>query len=128
MEPGPNYIYKCPNCGNLLTNESLMSGNTFGAKIFSDGKRVAPMLPEFPDLTKCRKCNTIFWLSKLEEVGTYQWGYKKSPNWEKADKAKFLNIKDYFKALNDGIAENREEELYIRNRIWWAYNDRTRKG
>jgi hypothetical protein len=47
-----------------------MSGNTFGAKVFSDMKRVAPMLPEFPRITICPKCNTIFWLSKAEEVGT----------------------------------------------------------
>lgn len=126
MLPGPNYIYKCPNCGNLLANESLMSGNTFDAKFFSDGKRVAPMLPEFPDLTKCKKCDTILWLSKLKEIGTYEWGDKKNPKWKKAAKADFLDIEDLFRALNEGIAENKQEELFIRNLIWWAYNDRKR--
>lgn len=105
-----------------------MSGNSFGAKIFSDGKRIAPMLPEFPDLTKCKKCDTIFWLSKLKEIGTYQWGDKTNSNWEKADNADFLDIEDYFKALNDNLAENMQEELFIRNRIWWKYNDRKRNG
>jgi hypothetical protein len=128
MLPGPNYVYKCPNCGNLLTTGSLMSGNTFDAKIFSDGKRIAPMLPEFPNLTKCKKCDTFFWLSKLKEIGTYKRGDKKSSDWEMADKADFLDIEDYFKALNDNFAENRQEELFIRIRIWWAYNDRKRDG
>lgn len=128
MLPGPNYIYQCPNCGNLLKKGSLISGNTFGAEIFSDGKRIAPMLPDFPNLTKCKKCDTIFWLSKLKEIGTYEWGDKKNPEWQKADQAEFLEIEDYFNAIINGIAENKNEELYIRQRIWWAYNDRVRNG
>lgn len=54
MIPGPNYVYKCPNCSALLTRESIASGNSFGSKLFSDGKRIAPMNPELPNLTKCR--------------------------------------------------------------------------
>ena len=128
MVLGPNYIYKCPNCGNLLTRGSLVSGNTFGAKIFSDGRRIAPMLPEFPDLIKCKKCDTIFWLSKLKEIGTDESGNKRVSNCENADQAAFLDIEDYFKALSDNFAEDIQEELFIRKRIWWAYNDRKRDG
>jgi len=128
MLPGPNYVYKCPNCGNLLTKGSLMSGNTFGEKIFSDGKRIAPKLPEFPDLTKCKKCDTIFWLSKLKGIGTYEWGDNVNSQWQKADNAEFLEIEDYYNAINKGIDKNKDEELFIRQRIWWSYNDRIREG
>jgi len=105
-----------------------MSGNTFGAKIFSDGKRIAPMLPEFPNLTKCKKCETIFWLSKLKEIETYEWDDQKNTEWQKADEADFLEIEDYYNAIKNGIAENKEEEINIRRLIWWTYNDRIRKG
>ena len=128
MLQGPNYIYKCPNCDNILRKGSLMSGNTFGAKIFSDGKRIAPMNPEFPDITKCKKCNTIFWLSKLKEIGTFEWGDIVQSNWENADNAEFLNIEDYFRYLNEGHPENEQEESFIRQLIWWAYNDKKREG
>jgi hypothetical protein len=128
MLPGPNYIYKCPKCGNLISKRSLMSGNTFGAKLFSDGKRIAPMLPDFPNLTKCKKCETIFWLSKLKEIGTYEWNSQKNEEWQRADNADFPEIGDYYNAINSGIAENKEEEINIRHLIWWAYNDRIRKG
>lgn len=128
MIPGPNLVYKCPNCGNLITKGSLMSGNSFGAKIFSDGKRIAPMLPEFPDLTKCKKCSTFLWLSKLKEVGTYEWGDPKNSFWQYADKGEFLTIDDHFNAINSKVAENKDEELFIRQRIWWTYNDRIRNG
>ena len=86
------------------------------------------MLPEFPDLTKCRKCNSIFWLSKLVELGSYKWNDEIDANWQNADKARFLKIDDYFEALDKGLAEDKKEEFYIRQRIWWSYNDRTRQG
>ena len=126
MRYGPNYIYKCPNCGNLLKKRSLSSGNTLGAEVFSDGKRIAPMLREFPNLTKCKKCGSFFWLSKLQEIGTYEWGQDENPLWENADEAEFLRIDEYFAAINTGIAENDKEELEIRQRIWWSFNDRLR--
>lgn len=128
MLPGPTYVYECPKCGHLLTNNSLMSGNTFGAKHYSDGKQIAPMLPAFPELTKCRRCDTIFWLSKAKEVGTYEWGDQDKPEGQQADKARFLQLPDYFVALSIGLAETKEEETYIRRQIWWAYNDRIRMG
>ena len=71
MIPGPTYLYECPNCQTVITRDSISSGNTFGAVLYSDGKTDAPMLPRFPDLTKCRQCQTIFWLSKTKEIGEY---------------------------------------------------------
>jgi hypothetical protein len=126
MTLGPNYIYKCPNCGNLLLKESLSSGNTLGAELFSDGKRIAPMLPDFPDLTKCKKCNSIFWLSDLKKIGTrYECEENpKNPEWGDADIAEFLDISDLFRALE----EKKSKEIIIRQLIWWAFNDRVRDG
>ncbi len=128
MLPGPNYIYQCPKCGNLLSNGSLSSGNTIGAQVFSDGKRIAPMLPEYTDLTKCKSCNTIFWLSKLKEIGTQEWGDNENSKWQEANTAEFLELDDYFEALNNHLAETNDDELFIRERIWWSYNDRLRRG
>jgi hypothetical protein len=128
MLPGPNLIYKCPNCDNLLKNQSLLSGNTFDGAIYSDGKRIFPMMPEFPDLTKCKKCNHIFWLSKTREIGSYSWGDEQNLLWQNADNAVFLTIDEYFLALSLSLVQDRSEEFYIRQRIWWAFNDRVRNG
>ena len=62
MIQGSDYIYKCPKCGNLLKKLTLISGNTFQGTVYSDGKSIYPMLPEIPNLTKCKKCDEIFWL------------------------------------------------------------------
>lgn len=126
---GPNTIYQCSNCGNLLSRGSLISGNTFDAKYFSDGKMIAPMLPEFPDLTKCKKCNTNFWLSNLEEIGYCGIFYEENDNeaWEHADVVSFLDIDDYFKTLHCEMGAKKEDERATRILIWQAYNDRVRK-
>jgi len=130
MLPGPDEIYKCPKCSNLLKRGSLMSGNTFGATLYSDGKQVAPMLPEFPNLTKCKKCDTILWLNEMKEVGTCEaWSEKSKPEWKNADYADFLSITDLFRALElDTVKNDKEKELSVRHRIWWTFNDRIRNG
>jgi hypothetical protein len=102
-----------------------MSGNTFGATLYSDGKQIAPMLPRFPNLTKCKKCNSTFWLSDLKEIGECGWGANENPaEWENAPYADFLNIEDLFRALN----EYKDNEMSIRQDIWWSYNDRVRNN
>jgi hypothetical protein len=126
MIPGPNRMYKCPECGHLLKKGSIISGNTFGAELYSDGKSIATMLPEFPDLTKCKKCDAIFWLSTLKEIEISQWDDGNRSHWINADNAEFLSIEEYNKVLDNGLAESKEEELFIRQQIWWAYNDRKR--
>jgi len=127
MIPGPLYVYTCPTCNMLIKNNSLTSGNTFGARFFSDGKRIAPMLPEYPYLSKCQTCTTIFWLNAENQLGFFDWGEDVHSDWENAPFAHFLEISDYFHALSEGIAKTKEQEIFIRTRIIWAYNDRTRE-
>jgi hypothetical protein len=124
MKPGPDIIYKCPKCGVFLKRGSLMSGNTFGAQLYSDGKRISPMLPDFPNLTKCKKCDSIFWISELDKIGELRWGETSHPEWENADEVDFLCLKDLFRALK--TAKNQGEEKLIRIWIWQAFNDRVR--
>ena len=128
MTPGPDYFYKCPNCSNIIKRWSLASGNTFGAKDYSDGKRIAPMFPVPPYVTKCKKCATIFWLEESKEVGTQERDKKPNPAWENADEAEYLEIDDYFEVLKTGKIDDEEEEMLYRMFIWWAYNDRIRDG
>ena len=116
----PDSIYKCPNCGSLFKRGSLISGNTFGAKLYSDGKTDAPMLPEFPVLTICRKCNTLLDIRALKEIEkaeihSQHIEYKYIPN------ANFLEMNDLYRALE----KFPEYELDIRLDIWWKWNRST---
>ncbi len=140
---GSNIIYKCNKCENLISRRSLKSGNTFGAKLFSDGKQIAPMLPEFPTLVKCDKCGHFLWLNKLEVVNkleaTDNFGVNKllgiidnleeeNPTNDNPSLAMFLSINEYFEAIQAKAFSNEEEERYIRIHLWWAYNDKVRIG
>lgn len=122
MKIGPTIVYSCPNCNKLIKKRSLLSGNTLWTTLYSNGYCNAEIYSYSPDLTKCKKCNSILWLSKLKEIGYYDWGDEKNTDWKNADEAEFLSIDDYFKSIELGIPENKIEELLIRKLIWWEYS------
>lgn len=127
MKPGPENIYQCPNCENLISCGSLRSGNTFGALSYSDGKVIAPMLPEFPSITKCSKCENIFWIEKAKLVGTYD-PMSFSSEFPEAEEAVFLSLEEYHTAIEQKLYTNSSEETFLRMRLWWNFNDRVRSG
>jgi hypothetical protein len=116
---GPDIIKQCPLCNNYFAEASLRSGNTFGAIYWTDGKREAPSLPNFPALVKCPHCDAFLWREDVaENQGTISLAgilpYKQ------------LNILDMLKALQSGIASTPSQMRYLRTRLWWAANDRHR--
>ena len=48
MLPGPTLIIACPACKAEHLLPTLASGNTLGARYWTDGYCEAPMLPEIP--------------------------------------------------------------------------------
>ncbi len=124
---GPEVHYLCPNCNALISWLSFTSANTIGAKFYSDGKMEAPMFPNIPRLTKCYNCQTIFWLFKAKEVDYQEW--VKDPNRVHPiyQSAKSLTLNELFEALEQKVYSSDKEEIYIRMRILWGYNDRVRK-
>lgn len=61
MRPGPDLVVACPRCGRRARVRTLLSGNTFGARVWTDGKVEAPMLPTHPPIAPCRACGRMFW-------------------------------------------------------------------
>jgi hypothetical protein len=61
MIPGPDLYYKYPYCGKIHVTSSLISGNTFRTERYTDSRRISPMMPEFPIITKCLQYSLIFW-------------------------------------------------------------------
>jgi len=61
------------------------------------------------------------------EVGTCNAWDESDSQYANVSYANFLSIEEYFEALElDGIIRKKKDELYIRQRIWWSYNDRVR--
>lgn len=127
MQPGPTNYYKCPNCDNIISRGSLRSGNTMASKLYSDGKMIAPMMTEFPEITSCSKCKTIFWIDKAELTGTSDPFILDREEFINSEEAGFLTIIEYKEALAMGLYSDTGEEKFLRIRAWWEFNDRVRK-
>lgn len=122
MIPGPDYIIHCPHCEAPMLKHSIISGNTFGAKTYSDGKRYAPMMPSYPDVTMCWKCKGFFWVKDAVNATELPMHYKDA----KMNEVQFLNPYEIAEALQKGIAKNSKEEIKLRIELWWFFNDRVR--
>lgn len=127
MIPGPNQVVACPHCGTLATYMTLMSGNTFGARVWTDGKQVAPMFPHPPAVVKCHDCAECYWLVDAREVGTFKpWGDKAKqvdPAWETAPVVQEPSEAEYYAALQKGLAADSHQERTLRILAWWRRND-----
>ncbi len=135
MLPGPILYLFCPKCHVITTRPTLSSGNTFGARRWTDGKMIAPMLPEYADIIKCMNCRSFFWIDDVEMKAWDWWESAEEgttvPDWVKqigrTYNARSLTIEEYIEAINRNVANTRKREKYLRIRLWWAYNDHLRE-
>ncbi len=132
MLPGPDQIVACPHCGALMRQHSLTSGNTAGAVLWSDGKQEAPMLPEFPAVTRCHGCSKFFWVQDAPVRGEIPFLAseldKIPPAWTGAPVVAALTRDEYIEAFDAHLARTPEQERYLLLHYWWAVNDPIRRG
>lgn len=124
MIPGNSIIRKCPSCEGSIRQRTLMSGNTIGARFWTDGKMEAPMLPSYPPLVRCPHCNGLLWLPSAEEIGT-------EPPFESGipgiDDPPDPTEQDLLEALKVPPAGAHDREMFIRIQAWHAANDTVRQ-
>jgi hypothetical protein len=127
MTPGPIKIIKCPNCGGLACYGTLRSGNTIGARTWTDGRQIAPMLPHPPAVVKCSQCPECYWLSGAETVGEYDpWDREAppaDPSWKNVESIEEPTEEEYAKALAGTLASTPKEVRSLRILAWWRAND-----
>lgn len=118
--PGLPVIRECPKCKALIEEPTWESGNTFGARFWTDGKCEAPMLPDYPSFVKCKDCKHLFWIDEAKKVKTEDNG------------AELLALdymepseSDYYKAAS--TEKDKTKLVYLRIRAWRAWNDQWRK-
>lgn len=118
MIPGPILIIHCPICNFPGKKRTLISGNTFGSQLWSDGKKIAPMLPEFPTFVKCRKCGKFFFAKDKDSQEKFSWDDRGKDKWPDVDFFEFPSFFEYFEALGTDV-----DELYVRHMAFKRYND-----
>ena len=139
MTPGPEVIISCPECKALSRFSTMASGNTFGSTLWSDGYRYSPMMEPSIPVIQCDDCSKIFLKWKAEEVGQYSRfsrgiGFEhpdkeETPaEWKRAPRVKAPKEDDFYKAIDEGLPENKQEEKNLRLTAWWQSNDRCRGG
>jgi hypothetical protein len=128
--PGPDIMIQCPNSDQVVKKATLRSGNTMGGRVWSDGYAVYPMLPSFPEITRCDD-GPFFWVSEAKEVGEMSvWGDdSKVPNeWKQAKRIRFLTEAEYLEAIDMGMGRTLAQELHLRLLAWWAANEPLRQN
>ena len=124
MLPGPTIIRRCSACKKMIAEHTLTSGNTFGARYWTDGKRDAPMLPVVPWLVKCPHCRSLIWRDEQEQVEELEpW----LPPGKDQPPVTTPTLQDYFRAVSTPVTDAKKEK-YIRVHAWWAGNDLRREG
>ncbi len=68
---GSTLIHSCSSCKGLYKQTTIASGNTIGARVRSDGRMYAPMLPVTPPLVSCPHCGSVFRLNESEPIAEY---------------------------------------------------------
>lgn len=117
MMPGNPRILVCPFCGKEKEIMSLISGNTFGAELWSDNKQIAPMLPEISYVQKCPHCGK-YYITGRQEVKYAKDGY----SFEKG-LLTYPEMKEAFTQLSEEGFLNEKEEINVRMMLHHAYND-----
>ena len=114
MLPAKPNILKCPHCGGLRRQSALLSGNTFGAKQWSDAKREFPMLPNTSRVMRCPHCQRYHFYDSSQIVGKC----------ETYGQSSFGNLS--YASLKEALAQLRptgDNELELRIMLVHAYND-----
>jgi len=130
MTPGPTIIRECSACGKYIAQPTMRSGNTFGARFWTDGKRDSPMLPDQPLLVKCQHCGALDWIAELRQVGEVDpWGSETDDKNRFPDARPALTpaLQDYADFLEGGVSD-KQKERYIRLQAWWVGNDPRRES
>lgn len=147
MTPGPTLILKCQRCPTLVPHRTIASGNTFGATFYTDGQRVAPMMPISSYLVSCPDCGTVQRLKDMKEVDSYRWrlGYlpgekseeeikeaqrlneQKQDQYEDLPSYERATATDYFEFASSH-PKDKKEEIHLRVLGWRIGNDARRKG
>ncbi|HEY1129898.1 MAG TPA: hypothetical protein VGF12_10875 [Roseateles sp.] len=129
--PGPTRVIQCPGSAELRQAPSINSGNTFGATFWTDGYMVAPMLPQFPAITRCTTDGPFFWVSSAQVVGRFQPGQRHPAPpqaWLDAPVVRALTGDEFLQAIAQGLGETADRLSHLRHRVWWEANHAHRRA
>lgn len=122
MLPGPAQLYACPHCGKKKAMFTMLSCNTFGVTLWSDGRSIYPMRPSLSLIQRCESCNSYSLLSEWKECGCDKNNFHGTTG-----KLTYEETKEaYFKFKESGRYDN-DDILAISLEYIKSYNDRFKR-
>lgn len=128
MNLGPARKAYCPHCHAVKLIATIASGNTIGARMWSDMKSEAPMMPRASYVQKCEACSKYFTLAVwadydaepeyADDGSTGTWGNLTFSEWAEA--------MDQFEATGEYTNEDEKASVYIN--FLQTYNDEFFRG
>ena len=114
-------ILTCPFCGEKKEIMSLMSGNTFGAKMWSDNKCIYPMYPEISLVQKCPHCGKFYIRTRQQAI------WAESGHSFEQGLLTYEEMKQAFAQLMEAGDLTHDEEANVRMMLHHAHNDNFRR-
>ena len=128
MDFHPPSYYKCPTCETIVSYMAASSMNNFGSTLYSDGYERGMMFFHYQDLVKCSKCKTFYWRNMDNYLGEGFDKAVKNLNYGDFPGIGDLSINDIKQAIKKEVYTDNDQEKYLREQLWWRFNDRVRQG
>lgn len=123
MIPDYSKIIQCPYCGEKKELLSLCSGNTIGARTWSDAKQLAPMMPRVSPVQKCSHCGKYYLEYKQKGEQGKDYSFEKGELSYKEWKEAYLQFANDGAGLNATIKLDKNDWVNIRLGLIQAFND-----
>jgi hypothetical protein len=149
-------VHQCPECQGHLLWPNMMSFYNYGVTTtWSDGAAALRGFFDGASARCCPSCRAVLWKDDLKVLGTLtaspntihplsrklaQWfgdkrGYLHAESewaaipaaWKDAEHGDRLEYTDLQRALVNMYKPDRDREMFLRRRIWWATNDHARR-
>lgn len=119
MIPGPANILSCPFCGGTKEVMSLISGNTYGATVWSDTRRDYPMLPEVSPIQKCPHCQRFYFIEQAKQNHSDGLDARFSDELGKLSLSELIEAEKQMEALS----LTKMQRWILNHQIFMAFND-----
>lgn len=127
MKQGSPQIVVCPLCKGLAKYRTLLSGNYIDARLWTDGKLVAPMFPQAPAVVKCKHCKECYWLSEANKFSILNLFRRLKAVWSHPEFVEEPSEEEYYQAIRKNLAKTPQQEKVLRILAWRRRNDAYRK-
>jgi hypothetical protein len=149
-------VHQCPDCQAYLLWSNMKSFSNYGVTAtWSDGAVPLGRMLDGSTARACPSCRAVLWKKDLEVLGTLksaprpirpfcrklaEWfgdkhGYLRREDewatmpvaWNEAEHGDRLEYMDMQRAVVAMREPDRDREMFLRRRIWWATNDHIRR-